>query len=60
MVKLLGLVFAGLLGAAQAIYPGDHWTYSTKVTSESHLRELAQGAIDKDQTLFVRWIASPG
>lgn len=59
-MKLIGLLFAGFVGVANAIYPSDHWTYSTKITSEAHLRELAQGAINEDKTLFVRWIASPG
>ena len=60
MVKVLGLLLAGVVGMARAIYPDDHWTYSTKFTSVEQLNEVAQGAIDKDQTLFVRWIASAG
>jgi hypothetical protein len=41
-----------------AIYPDDHWNYSTQLTKqnfESHL----QSEIDNGRTVMVRWIASP-
>jgi len=43
----------------QAIYPDDHWTYSTKLT-ESNFKDTVQAEIDAGRTMFVRWIASPG
>ena len=44
-----------------AIYPDDHWTYSTQVTSESHFDDLVKEVVgNADTTLFVRWIASKG
>ena len=43
-----------------AIYPDDHWQYSTQITDESQFQSHIQSEIDAGRTLFVRWIASPG
>jgi len=52
-------VAAVLMAAtAAAIYPSDHWSYATKVTTDN-FDSLVQDAVDGDHTLFVRWIASP-
>ena len=52
---------AALLSAAavNAIYPPDHWSYSTKLTTENYAEEITKG-IDAGKTVFVRWIASEG
>ena len=47
-------------GVVQAIYPDDHWSYSTQVTSPEMFQGLIQDEIDAGKTLFVRWIASAG
>jgi len=44
---------------AQAIYPDDHWTYSTQLTKEN-FESTIQTEIDSGRTMFVRWIASSG
>ena len=47
------------LGLVHAIYPSDHFDYSTKLTSnnfDDHVRSV----VDSGKTLMVRWIASPG
>jgi len=42
-----------------AIYPDDHWSYSTKLT-EDNFGKTIRKEIDAGKTFFVRWIASPG
>lgn len=42
-----------------AIYPDDHWNYSTQLTTDNW-KETIQSNIDEGKTMFVRWIASPG
>jgi hypothetical protein len=55
------LLVAGLVGPSWAIYPGDHWTYSTEITSQEQFTDLIQEAVaSADGTLMVRWIASEG
>ena len=49
----------GLLALAGAIYPEDHWDYSTKMT-KSNFDETVKSNVDAGKTLFVRWIASAG
>lgn len=52
-------VAAALLArGVAAIYPNDHWSYSTKLTQEN-FESTVQNEIDAGRTLFVRWIASP-
>jgi len=50
---------ASLLSSVLAIYPNDHWNYSTKLTEEN-FESTIQAEIDAGRTMFVRWIASPG
>jgi hypothetical protein len=49
-----------LLACASAIYPEDHWTYSTKINTREELDALVQKETDSGKTLFIRWIASAG
>jgi hypothetical protein len=39
------------------IYSDDHWTFSTKLTTDNYA-ETIQNQIDMDKTVFVRFIAS--
>ena len=48
-----------LASVASAIYPDDHWTYSTKLTSDNFEAKVTE-EVDAGRTLFVRWIASAG
>jgi len=48
-----------MLGFAHAIYPSDHFDYSTKLTVDN-FDEQVKAAVDSGKTLMVRWIASPG
>jgi len=53
------LVAAAVLAVASAIYPDDHWSYSTEMTldnADSFIKEN----VDAGKTVFVRWIASAG
>ena len=59
MAKSALLVLVGLSTLTSAIYPDDHWDYSTELTTEN-FDEFVQSEIDSGRTLFVRWIASPG
>ena len=43
----------------QAIYPDDHWNYSTKLTT-SNYQDKIESEISAGKTVFVRWIASEG
>jgi hypothetical protein len=45
--------------AAAGIYPDDHWSYSTKVSTDSHAAHVKQ-TVDAGKTLFMRLIASEG
>ena len=44
--------------AVNAIYPPDHWQYSTQLTIEN-FDDTVKAAVDSGKTMFVRWIASP-
>ena len=60
--KRLAMKAVGLLALAStvaAIYPDDHWTYSTKLTSDNFEAKV-KAEVDAGRTLFVRWIASAG
>lgn len=48
-----------LVASASAIYPDDHWDYSTKLTVENY-KDVIQSTIDAGKTLMVRFIASAG
>lgn len=56
---LLGLTLITLVASSAAIYPSDHFKYSTKLTN-SNYREFIKSEVDSGRTLFVRWIASEG
>ena len=58
-LSVLGM-FAAAASTAVAIYPPDHWSYSTKVSSQEIYDNLVAKAVEGDHTLFVRWIASSG
>lgn len=53
------LLLFGLLQTVSAIYPDDHWNYSTQLTSDNFEGHL-QSEIDAGRTVMVRWIASAG
>ena len=48
-----------LATAALAIYPENHWDYSTKIT-KANLDSVIEGNINGGKTLFIRFIASAG
>jgi hypothetical protein len=58
-MRLLAAVFCLFASLAVAIYPDDHWTYSTKLT-ESTFDDVVKAEVDAGRTFFVRWIASEG
>jgi hypothetical protein len=62
LLTLAGARRGGPLIPASAIYPGDHWTYSTEITSPEQFADLVDVASREasDHTLMVRWIASEG
>jgi hypothetical protein len=47
-----------LLGGA-GIYPADHWSAVTRLTT-SNYKGFIKDQVDAGKTLFVRWIASEG
>jgi hypothetical protein len=57
------LLLAALLGVATAIYPDDHWSYSTKLTTSNIDAEI-KNAVDGGKTLFGEvlgfWLRRPG
>jgi hypothetical protein len=55
---LLAAATVGL--AAAGIYPDDHWSYATKLSTDDEFNSLVETSIDQGKTLFVRWIASEG
>jgi len=62
--RLALLLSVALFAAPEAvlavgIYPDDHWTYSTKLTT-SNYADTIQSEIDSGKTVFVRFIASEG
>jgi len=63
VVRILALLVLAVSSFPKtaAIYPDDHWTYSTQITSESQFDDLVKEVVgNADSTLFVRWIASKG
>lgn len=56
LALLLGVCLAA---GAGAMYPDDHWSYSTKLTT-SNFDDVVKSAVDGGRTLFVKWIASEG
>jgi hypothetical protein len=59
MVPVVVLLLSSMAAMVNAIYPGDHWTYSKKLT-EDNFESTIQAEIDAGRTMFVRWIASSG
>jgi hypothetical protein len=53
----IGATFAA--GGGSGIYPADHWSYSTKLTS-SNYEAAVKEAVDSGKTMFMRIIASEG
>jgi hypothetical protein len=53
------LTAALLVASVSAIYPADHWDYSTKLTEEN-AESFIKENIDAGKTVYVRWIASAG
>lgn len=58
MLIRLGLLLS-FMAVVSAIYPDDHWNYSTRIENTEMLESLIAETIEADKTLFVRWIASP-
>ena len=56
-VTMAALALATTL--ALAIYPNDHWKYSTKLT-EANFESQVKHNVDAGKTFIVRWIASEG
>jgi hypothetical protein len=54
---LVGAVLA--TSASAAIFPDDHWTYSTELTTEN-VDNFVKENVDAGKTVFVKWIASEG
>jgi hypothetical protein len=60
--RILTAALTALLAATAVIagiYPPDHWTYSTKLTTDNYASKISS-EIDAGKTVFVRWIASEG
>jgi len=53
------VALVALASVASAIYPDDHWTYSTKMTTDNFEAKVTE-EVEAGRTLFVRWIASAG
>jgi len=56
---LLMMTLLGLVTTVLAIYPDDHWKYSTKLDSSS-IDNFVKTNVDSGKTAFVRFIASEG
>lgn len=56
-IWLVGLAI--IVSTAMAIYPEDHWNYSTKLTKENYGSFLADN-LAAGKTVLVRTIASSG
>lgn len=56
---LLQLVLVASLALVHAIYPDDHWQYSTKLTVDTFAPSI-ENELKAGKTVFVRWIASEG
>jgi hypothetical protein len=58
MRGLAGATLASFAVAA-AIYPDDHWDYSSEL-GKDHFEEFVKTNVDGGKTVFVRYIASEG
>jgi len=61
VLRLSAALFASSAAVVSAagIYPSDHWSFSTKLTTDNYA-ETIQSEIDNGKTVFVRFIASEG
>ena len=59
MARRILLLAALLLPAVEAIYPDDHWSFSTKLEADSSDSFVKQH-VDDGKTVFIRFIASSG
>ena len=57
-LRFLAVAASLLISSIAAIYPNDHWSYSTQLTEEN-FESTVQTEIEAGRTLFVRLIASP-
>jgi hypothetical protein len=55
----LSILLGSLALANAGIFPDDHWTYSTKVTT-SNADSFVKENVDAGKTVFIKWIASEG
>lgn len=55
----VALFASSVVVPAVALYPDDHWSFSTKLTTTNYA-ETIQSEIDLGKTVFVRFIASEG
>lgn len=49
-----------LPGTARAIYPSEHFDYSTQIRDAEHLNAFLETGIGDSKAVLVRWIASAG
>ena len=56
---VLAVAAALFAGTANAIYPSDHWQYSTKLAPGT-FDDFVKENVDSGKTVFVRFIASEG
>jgi len=54
---ILGALVAGTANAG--IYPDDHWTHATELTTDN-ADDFVKKNVDVGKTVFVRWIACEG
>jgi hypothetical protein len=58
-ILALALTLILIVSTAMAIYPEDHWNYSTKLTKDNYASFLADN-LAAGKTVLVRTIASSG
>jgi hypothetical protein len=54
----VSLSSSAVTASSSSLYSEDHWTYSTLLTGDT-LNDFVQSGIESDQTVFVRFVASP-
>ncbi len=59
MTVLRLLLATAILAMANAIYPDDHWNYSTKLSGDN-FEKFIEDNLSEGKTTFVRFIASAG
>ena len=53
--KMRALAALCLLAGAAAIYPDDHWTYSTKLTTQEEFNSFIKAEVDAGASARVGW-----